>query len=277
MLLEQGIMGVFINPPYSGSNLGLPASHFNFDTIVHFAGNDTSIPGSSPSACLHLGRSPNRNVMAHSLSHPFGLFLNDLPNLILKTLRGEPNVPADLSKHRPQSFKGTTSHYSLTSMFWSTLHQKVYSMGAALSTTSVTTNRKLAKLGISGDSTTLTRCCLGLRSNPWSIASEIGIWNCTVCVLVVRPGTGWFRAVRLGVTLACPSHKIALAGTSNSPVTLLYTASPTSLSVIRMVARINWFGIMARPSTHCWVNACCLTMFKATERTSCLRTHPGTA
>src|SRR5690625_7518322 len=91
MLLEQGIMGVFINPPYSGSNLSLPASHFNFDTIVHFTGNDTPIPGISPSTGLHLRRGPNRNVMAHSLSHPFGLFLNDLPNLVFKTLRGEPN------------------------------------------------------------------------------------------------------------------------------------------------------------------------------------------
>src|SRR5690625_6619367 len=69
MLLEQGIMGVFINPPYSGSNLSLPASHFDFDAIVHFTGNDTPIPGSSPSTSLHLGRSPNRNIMAHSLSH----------------------------------------------------------------------------------------------------------------------------------------------------------------------------------------------------------------
>src|SRR5690625_3061424 len=101
MLLEQGIMGVFINPPYSGSNLSLPASHFDFDAIVNFTGNDTPIPGSSPSTSLHLGRSPNRNIMAHSLTHPFRLFLNALPSLTLKPFRSEPNVPADLSKHRP--------------------------------------------------------------------------------------------------------------------------------------------------------------------------------
>src|SRR5690625_1699781 len=101
MLLEQGIIGVFFNPPYSGSNLSLPASHVNFDTIVHCTGNDTPIHGISPSSGLHLRRGTNRNVMAHSLSHPFVLYLNDRPNLVFKTLRGEPNVAADLSKQGP--------------------------------------------------------------------------------------------------------------------------------------------------------------------------------
>src|SRR5690625_1615790 len=101
MLLEQGIMGVFINPPYSGSKLSLPASHFDFDAIVQCTGNDTPIPWSSPSTNLHHGRSPNRNIMAQSHSHPYRLFLNDLPYLTLQNLRTKQNVPADLSKHRP--------------------------------------------------------------------------------------------------------------------------------------------------------------------------------